>query len=479
MKKIFAALCTAIMLVACSQVVLEPDSTRYEDIHVNLIVGRSDDFATKATVKSAWADNDVVFVFFKGIAAPKYLELKYNSGTGTWSGTRMNSLTASDLADAAEKKMTAIYLPYGSTATVAANGTDFVFDGLTYNGYFLQAEQVDYTFDGSILTGTLNMVAPTLTDTSDKLIHFDISGFTSGHAYNLYQDFVKPLIFTKVSADGEVAKAEGTMGKAIAGYEDGAMMSFSGILDASAVGSAVDYQFSINDETASILYTRDAGEKTISDAKYIGTGDISNTTTWIGTEYVYLGFNNASDQKICWATKNLGATAVQGEGSFGDYYAFGETTGYALSGTFGNYTSPHSFSVSPYFEVDNNNNLKPQYDAAHVTLKGLWRMPTLAEGILLNDNTAKSSYTEGTVDSGKTFTSTVSGFETKSIFLPAAGYVRGTSLDEVGNIGYYYLATEDNSNGYYFRIESNSVTPDRRTTTNADGQTIRPVFSID
>ena len=105
-------------------------------------------------------------------------------------------------------------------------------------------------------------------------------------------------------------------------------------------------------------------------------------------------------------------------------------------------------------------------------------MPTDAEAILLNNNTTKSVYTKGSVNSGKTFTSTVSGYESKSIYFPAAGYVSGTTLDEIGNIGYYWLATKS-YNGRYFRIEETTVTPDRVSTTDKDGQTIRPVFSID
>ena len=160
MKKISVILCALVALAACKQAVPEPDPVWNGDIQVNITVGRADVFATKASVKSAWADNDVVFVFFKGVAAPKYLELKYSSATDTWTGTEKNALTAADLAAAAEKKMTAVYLPYGSTATVAASETDFVFEDLTYNGFFLQAETVDYNYDGGILRGTLNMAAP-------------------------------------------------------------------------------------------------------------------------------------------------------------------------------------------------------------------------------------------------------------------------------------------------------------------------------
>lgn len=471
MKKIIAILTTIVALVSCNQNILEPDTVKSEDIQINLVVGRSDDFATKATVKSAWADGDVVFVFFKGIAAPKYLELKYSSGT--WTGTRKNSLIASDLSGAAEKKMTAIYLPYGSTATVAASGTDFVFDGLTYNGYFLQAEQVDYTFDGSILAGTLNMVAPALADASDKLIHFDISGFASGHAFDLYQEYVKPLTFTKVSADGAVTKAEGMMGKAITGYEDGAMMSFSGILDASAVGTEKDYQFSINDKTASVLYTRDAGNKTLNAAKYIGIGDIS-TATWTATEYVYLGFTNASGQKVMWSTKNLGAATPT---DYGLYYAWGDVTGYADAASY-----PYSEGSPIGYAVDAGGTLLPSSDAAHMALKGLWRMPVFDELARLSDNTTHAAYTPGNVDSGITCVGK-GEYTGASIFIPAAGFLQHNTEQEIMTMVSLYSSTQENgtiSRVLYFTSSGTGDTSWSGTRSwHGYGRSIRPVFSID
>lgn len=480
MKQLFAILCAIVALSACNQAFLEPELGQKDEIQVNLTITRSDAFDTKASVKTDWAEEDVVFVFFKGVDAPKYLELKYSNGK--WTGTRKNGLVASDLTGASDKKMTAIYLPYGSNATVAASETDFVFDGLTYNGYFLQAELVDYTFVSGVLAGTLNMVAPTLTNASDKLIHFDISGFTSDHEYDLYQDYVKPLTFTKVSADGTVTKEEGKMGKALAGYIDGSMMIFSGILDASAVGVEKDYQFSINDKTASVLYTRDAGNKTLNGAKYIGIGDISSST-WIATEYVYLGFSDVNLQRVMWATKNLGATTVSGEGSYGNFYAWGMTEGYPLSGTFGNYTCSHEFRDIPSYEIDFNGNLKPEYDAAHVAMKGLWRMPTIADLGMLINMTVSEFTNAGTVNGGMTFQK--KGSFTDKIFLPAAGFVDddGPSSGSLaaGIYGVYASATQFREHeASVIQMQSNGIVPADETYAGSHiGHTIRPVFTID
>ena len=463
-------------LVACNRELFDIEKqvpAETNGIKINLSIDRQDSFgSTKATVKSAWADEDVIFVFFKGVAAPKYLEMKYDSSSDTWIPTAKNGLTSSDLSDAADKKMTAIYLPYGSTATVAASEGNFIFSDITYSGYFLKAELVAYTYDGDVLSGTLNMTALALSSGSDKLIHFDISGFTSGHNYKLYQDYVKPLTFTNVSADGVISTNEGSMGAAITGYEDGSMMSFSGILDASAVGNAVDYQFSIDDVTSGVFYIRDAGIKTVSTPKYIGIGAINNSSVWNAFEYIDLGLS------VKWATFNVGASTPEG---YGDYYAWGEVASkdyydwstYNLcmgsSNTLTKYNTDGNYGA-----VDNKVFLDIEDDVAHVMWGGSWRMPTRAEMDELINNCIWSWTTVNGVR-GQRFTSIKSGYEECSIFLPAAGYHHGEIVANAESYGYYWSSSLNTGSslsasraefyssnvirGNYFRYEGFSVRP--------------------
>ena len=512
MKKILSIFSILLAFMACNNenLVIDTPSTENEsnDISVNFTITRSDDFgSTKATVKSAWADNDVIFVFFKGIAAPKYLEMKYNSSTDTWTSTVKKGLTSSDLSDAADKKMTAIYLPYGNTAKVAGREGKFIFCGLTYSGYFLKAELVSYTFDGDVLNGTLNMTAPELSSGSDKLIHFDISGFTSGHNYRLYQEYVKPLIFTSVSADGVLSIDEGTMGASITGYEDGSMMSFSGILDASAVGNAVDYQFSIDDLTSSILYIRDAGTKTLSTSKYIGIGVINNTAVWNAFEYVDLGLPSG----IRWSKCNVGATI---ETEYGDYFAWGDTETYYEPGYAQDNPQTHwkagntdGYSWSAYkwckgyhkltkycndSEYGNNGFtdtkiiLDPEDDVAHVMWGGSWRMPTMSDWSnllppLCTWTWYDSDNTEFNGVAGYKVTSKVPGYTDRSIFLPAAGYCGGMGSYGVGSYGKYYsssLLGDDPNLAYTVKFNYYAVGRDPEGYRNF-GQSVRPVCTVD
>lgn len=480
-KTILLSILIAFMACNKENLVLEVPKSEVDndEVKVNIAITRVDSFgSTKATVKNAFADDDVVFVFFKGVAAPKYLEMKYNSSTDTWTSTAKNGLTSSDLSDAADKKMTAIYLPYGSTATVAASEGNFIFSDITYSGYFLKAELVDYTLVGGVLSGTLSMSAPALSSDSDKLIHFDISGFTSGHDYKLYQDYVKPLTFTSVLADGVLTLDEGTVGASIPGYEDGSMMSFSGILDASAVGNAVDYQFSIDDLTSSILYTRDAGTKTLSTSKYIGIGSINNSSVWNAFEYVDLGLS------VRWALQNLDAVAPL---YLGDYYAWAETSPKSnynwntyvwCDGTINTMKKYCDNSLMGYNDfVDNIYNIEPVDDVAYRNMGKGWHTPSMSEFEELFDNCDWTWTSENGIY-GCLITSRVNGYNDRSIFLPASGNYTNSDLVNAGSIGYYWTnSLHEHSLSYYIYFNS-SLFKKIDYEARGKGFSVRPVSSF-
>ena len=446
MKKQLLIISAFLALVGCSkeiEVSLSDEQATIEEqvqeIKVNLTINRSDGFAgTKATIKTAWVNGDVIFIFFKGIDAPKYLEMRYD-GMG-WTPTAKNALSASDLSNAADKKMTAIFLPYGSSATVASDGDNFVFSDLTYCGYFLQSERVSYTYD-SELVGSLDLSAPSPNNDGDKYIHFDITGYNDGHSYSLSQDYVKPITFTSVSADGVVSHGEGAIGQSIIGYLDGenSIVSFSGLLDASVMGVSVDYRFSIDDVSASIMHTRDVGNKTISDSKFIGIGDISNPSVWTSAEYIDLGLS------VKWAKCNLGASSPE---QAGDYFAWGETetkNDYSWA-TYkwcnGTENSLTKYNTDPNRgSVDGKVDLDPEDDVAHVVLGGDWRLPTEADITELLDN-KNCSWLFTTLNGvyGFVVTSIIKGYTDRSIFLPAAGYRLNTNYDS-SVCGLYWSST--------------------------------------
>lgn len=466
-----------------------------DDFKVNITINRTDIDAagTKAYVKSAFANNDVVFVFFEDVAAPKYLEMKFNSSTGEWTPTRKNDLVAGDLT-ASGKRMTAVYLPYGSGATVAASEGNFVFqDGsgnaLEYKGYFLQTEQQSYTFDGSTVSGTLLMAAPA-PEGSDKYVHFDVSGFTSGHNYDMYQANVKPILFNSISASGVISTTVGSKGGALTGYEDATHLTFSGILDATAVNTSVGYEFRINDWTDFTLYSRDAGSRVISGNEYIGVGDIS-ASPW--TADANGGFMDMG-LSVKWAYRNLGASVAT---DYGDYYAWGDVTtkytgsaqadpptwkdgqsdGYAWSNyVYGTSTTTLTkYNTDPAKgAVDNKTTLELTDDAARVVWGGAWRMPTSAE---LDNLLTLCSWEWTTVSTinGYLFKSNVAGFTNRSIFLPAAGFRADPSLTNVGTVGHYWSSSlkENNIGAVDLYFTSSDVS--KKSFLRRGGSSVRPV----
>ncbi|MBR5158454.1 MAG: membrane lipoprotein lipid attachment site-containing protein [Bacteroidaceae bacterium] len=469
MKKTLFILCALSVLTACSNEGLElfqnnksSDTAErivgdFNGLKLNLTIKLDNGTATKATVKDGFAVNDVVFVTLTGYhTSSNYIELK-KTGASEWTATPKNNMDLSLYDETGT--MTAVYFPYGSSLVPYSSAGSIQFydeeGGRTvyYGGLFYQAENAAYEINGGVLCGTLNLVAPNLSaggHDDDKFIHFDITGYTDGHDYKLYQDYVTPIRFIGINAMGIVAWETGNAGAALQGYKDSGndIISFSGLLNSSAVGNELDYQFSIIDWTDSIAYTRSAGSKTLSASKYIGIGDISSAT-WNATEFVDLGINSADPpyERIYWAKRNLGATADEGIASFGRYYAWGDVHGYYIEPDLFapdpvNYPEL-SFEVcrhkfielpSPTPEVDANGNLLPAYDAAKDTLKGFWRMPTFNEQGMLSGNCSRT-YSEW----GVTLTSNRDGFEDRSIFFPATGEIQYEDIYDtwIDNLGFY------------------------------------------
>lgn len=529
MKKTMYVLCALVALVACSKeapVVEKPTQKENQEIKVNFNISRGNIAdATKATVKTGWATNDVVFVFFANVTSPsasKYLKLKYNGST--WDAT-LNGLTASDFDN--EGKITAIYLPYGSDYEVAYADNAFSVksaSGANYSGHFYVSEKADYSFSETTLTGTISLSAATPITDDDVLVHFDVTGYTGNHEYEMYQDYMKPFSLTSIALDGTVTKNVGDMGDAITGYVDtdpnndgattDAIVSFSGVLDKSAKKKK-DWQFSINDKTEqtdgesiyNLLYTIDAGNRTISSNMYIGLGSLSS---WITRPYVDLGVE-VDGKRVMWATRNLGAEDALWIGlpRFGNYYGYsGATTGYPLiyvedldcsqyDPTAELYEGYNDYTVDPAvfndpgtIEVDANNNLKSSNDDAHTQLKGLWRTPTKADFdalVSLIDNN-DVDYTYGD-QKGYAYDG-VASFETndaqRHIELPLNGYIMNDGMEdgmalEGYSWGEYWTSTlyPNTTNKFYrFVVSSFGCETIYDSSNNQSARTIRPVFSI-
>ena len=183
-----------------------------------------------------------------------------------------------------------------------------------------------------------------------------------------------------------------------------------------------------------------------------------------GHENVDLGLS------VKWATCNVGATSPE---EYGDYFAWGETT---TKETYtGDNCPTYGLSISQLQTqgyIDSEGNLNPQYDAARANWGGTWRMPTKAEMQELIDNCTWTWTTQNGVNGYS-----VEGPNGNSIFLPAAGFRHGSSLNNAGSDGYYWSSSPDedyDSSAYnlYFDSSSHGMGIYSRDS----GQSVRPIL---
>lgn len=494
MKKLFAISGVALLLAACAKTPEEnaepavPQTCEQEcpDFKVSLSISLSgcmeEEPSTKAYARNSYnqfMSGDAVWIFFKGVAAPKYLELKVVQNTQTWRNswvaTPMNGLSAADLS-ASGKTMTALFLPYRGDAAVTADGTGFQIESGARSGLFYRAEQVPYTFDGNELQGTILLEAPSLNG-SDKYVHFDVSGVSMGE-YTFYQEYVKPMVCTGVSASGEVEYSIGQKGQGFSGYLDqnAGRVCASGVLDAWAVGRKLDYRFAVDYHLDAIwrLLTRCAKDRTLSKSTYVGLGSLRDQ--WIETFYVDLGIRNAAGERVCWAVNNLGAGSSLAPGL---YWSFLATEGHSFIAGQDNY----AFSPSLWMQMEDMD------DPATATLGYPWRSPLEEEwqALLYNTDNQDRSFMPGK-NGGMTFTSTVPGYTDQSIFLPAAGYVcndgeNGTaSLHDKDSFGHYwthsYASVGVNSKAPSFSFSNTGEVWTSDSQPVYYGLSVRPVFTL-
>lgn len=161
------------------------------------------------------------------------------------------------------------------------------------------------------------------------------------------------------------------------------------------------------------------------------------TSSPTGVVAVDLGLSSGTK----WADKNIGASSSEG---YGNYYAWGETEtkGSYLWSTY-MVTSRRSCGTSsdPVYAAGLTNIAGSRFDVATATWGGPWRMPTSTQISELINSCSWTWTTQNGVAGYK-----VTGPNGNSIFIPAAGYRFGETLDYAGSDGYYWSATLLSSN---------------------------------
>ena len=207
-------------------------------------------------------------------------------------------------------------------------------------------------------------------------------------------------------------------------------------------------------------------------------GEELNFTT-SGHTYVDLGLPSGT----LWATYNIGAESPE---DYGDYFAWGEIQPKAYynwdtyqysngtSNTLLKYCNKSNYGYNGF--TDGLITLQPEDDAATVNWGSNWRMPTKEEWQELYQNTTNIWTTRNGVY-GRLFTAS----NGNTLFLPASGYIGGSSLFFAGSFGYYWSNAFDNvSNPSYAMIfrfmYSNGGS--MNTSNRCYGLPVRPVRSV-
>lgn len=242
--KALLLLCAILALAACSNddndATLTPTTQTEptQPITFNLTATHPDDnaatrgwtgdgqTATTRAVKSTWEAGDAIFVFFSGAAAPKHLKMTFDGSAWTSAEYDGATLTAGALGlkNGDTGTMRAVYLPFGSTATVSASGTSFTFSK-TYYAYYLTAT-LAYTVVGNEVSGAFDMTIP-----DDYVQFFVEDAAATDEAYTLGCDAVIPTGVASIAADGTVTEtSDKTAAADMPGYSYSGGYLFSGKL---------------------------------------------------------------------------------------------------------------------------------------------------------------------------------------------------------------------------------------------------------
>lgn len=174
-----------------------------------------------------------------------------------------------------------------------------------------------------------------------------------------------------------------------------------------------------------------------------------------GHEYIDLGLPSG----LKWATCNVGATSPE---DYGDYYAWGDIK------IKSSYTENNSVAYGKNIDDIGGDS---QYDAARVNWEGSWRLPTKEELQELKDECTWKWIRQNGVDGYN-----VTGPNGNSIFLPAAGGRRDSSLYGAEEYGYYWSSSPDESNrNYAYYLYLNSKYYRLNWNTRSCGRSVRPV----
>ena len=302
MKKAILYLFLMAGLVSCVEEVTPAVEEIPAGVPMSFNLTVTDGPETKAA-KTAWEENDVIYVFFKGLGE-KYLKLTYN-GSGWDNASGGGTLLDTDFAALSDKTFTAVHLPV--PVAVSYDETYGVFrftdeeDGPVLSYYMSEAGKA-YTVNGSTVTASIALEKPA------GVAQFHIAGLQANPwEYVFSCPLVAAVSCIGVSTEGSVQEEDYDADSGMGGYADADGAIFSGRLTTTG---AADYTFKLTN--GSLTYTFTRTNRTLVAGKIYNFPALDNeawteTCNWDnnGKDYVNLGLPSGT----LWATMNIGASA--------------------------------------------------------------------------------------------------------------------------------------------------------------------------
>ena len=271
--------------------------------------------ASKA-VKSGWVSGDKVFVFFPDITND-YLTLTYNGSA--WNTPVLANATSPTVP--ANGTLTAVYLPYGNSATATHDGTKWTFS-TGMDSYFLAAEQASYVVTS---TSPLTAVATLLMAPPDGYAQFFVPHATASGTVRLSCNAVRPAGLASIATNGAVTEV-------FTGAQGGWMTGYAGTIGGEtgyyASGKVVAdpglyYYFTLEYGTSPLYYYKHYYKQRASAIAARGAYEFPAFSNWPDVTNVdgqiFVGIGGG-----LWASMNLDAADP---GELGTPYAFSAVEG--------------------------------------------------------------------------------------------------------------------------------------------------------
>ena len=467
MKKTMIVLSAVLALVACNKVTPDTENNGTIDaskLVFDITITNAD--ATKA-VKDGWKTGDKVYLFFEDNTSA-YVTMEY--GAGAWGDpTATGTLSLS----ATGKKVTAVYVPFNTDAPSYSGGWQFT----KKNAYYMSAEGKEYTVttdpstDLSTLSATLEMnnnagfVQILLADDSP------VEG-----KYVMYAAGLIPTWCGTIVPGGSVTPGTATAGLPI----EPMVVAGEGYYFYGTVSSSLsEPTFYIVEQDPTNKYAIGTHVKSMSGTGKSLAAKAAVKFTSLPAQEPWVDLGLASGLK--WATGNLSNSGIVAPTEYGQYYAWGETTGYDYDTTHKFDGSEYEFNANPgttypdSFTKYNSTSatLETSDDAAYVITSGEYRMPTTTEIQAMHTACGDGEWVTISGVAGRKFT----GPNGLVVFFPAAGIivVSGAYLRGHGGLFWSSSQYDDNSDDAYFLFFSSGRVSSLGNYYRCYGLSVRPV----